>query len=119
MIKYASSSSKWIYVNASYPTQVYSNGQSAGQTRYNTGTQSLEVYDGSIWHNITTSLSISTSSQFDSAIEWCIKKMAEEQAWAKASEKNQAMKIAYDNYQKAKEQLILTEILVREENKVS
>jgi hypothetical protein len=75
----------------------------------------MEVFDGTVWQKIyMNNADIGLSSVANSAIDWAIKKMGEEQAWKKLAENNSAVKIALDNLEEARRQLSITAELARE-----
>ena len=74
----------------------------------------METFDGSVWKHVSTSAGVGLSGSADSAINWAIKRMEEEQQWAELAEKNEAVKIALDNLEKARQQLSVTAHLARE-----
>ena len=96
-----------------------------GGTYYNTGNMSagmvryynneFQVYDGVTWLNIQGSYSdVSLTHDANTAIDWAMKKMQEEQELEHLASEHPAIKIAYDNMQKAAEQLKATIILSKE-----
>jgi hypothetical protein len=95
------------YINMSNP--------SAGMTRWNGATQSLEVYDGSSWMVISSSVtSVGLTGDAVSAITWAKKKMEEEAELEKLAREHPAVNIALDNLKKAKIHLDTTIILSKE-----
>ena len=90
--------------------------QGVGNMRFNTTTQNIEVYDGNSWQIMSVAHpSISLNSSAVSAITWVMNKMAEEESLQKLSRENPAVKIAYENLQRAQEQLKATIILSKDE----
>jgi hypothetical protein len=61
------------------------NNHSAGMVRYN-GTD-MEVYDGSSWYKISSTVNIDIDYNTRMIMDWASKKMAEEKAIEKAIEK--------------------------------
>ena len=116
MIKSVTSSSPHIYAvgggalphvsqNPSNPIQ--------GMLRIN-GTD-MEVYDGTVWMKLyTNNANIGLNNDANDAINWAIKRMREEEEWYKLAEKNEAVKIALDNLEQARQQLSVTAHLARE-----
>jgi hypothetical protein len=74
----------------------------------------MEVFDGSYWKHVDTSVSVGLSGAADSAIEWAIKRMEEERQWAELAKENKAVKIALENLEQARQQLAVTAQLARE-----
>ena len=109
MIKNLSQSGAYLQVSSYYPPQIYGNGQSAGQVRYNTSTQQMEVYDGNIWIAISQTATVGLSMPAEEAIRWTQEKMAEERALKDRLEKHPGLKDAYEKFQ-------VMDILCREED---
>jgi hypothetical protein len=100
------------YVNMSNP--------SAGITRFNGSTQSLEVYDGHAWLVISSSVaSVGLTGDAVSAITWAKKKMEEEAAIETLAREHPAINIALGNLKKAKIQLDATIILSKEHDQTT
>ena len=100
------------YINMSNP--------SAGMTRFNGNTQSLEVYDGHAWMVLSSSVaSVGLTGEAVSIIEWARKKMNEEAAIEKLALEHPAINIALDNLKKAKIQLDATIILSKEHDQTT
>ena len=95
------------YVNMSNP--------SAGITRFNGNTQSLEVYDGASWMVISSSVaSVGLNNDANNAITWALRKMEEESQLEKLAREHPAINLALDNLKKAKTQLDAIIILSKE-----
>ena len=106
---YVNGGSSSTYVNG------YSGAQGVGNMRYNTSTQNIEVYDGTNW--ITLNMSIATvglNPEAESLLDWAREKKNEEMAWQSLAKDNQAVKIALENLNKARQQLDVTAKLARE-----
>jgi dipeptidase len=116
MIKGISTSSPHMYGagGGNFPYISYNPSNPAqGSLRIN-GSE-MEVFDGSGWQKIyMNNADIGLTSVANSAIDWAIKKMEEEREWQKLAEKNEAVKIALDNLEKARQQLSVTAHLARE-----
>jgi len=111
---------KHMYVNGGHNSMPYINNSntSAGMVRYNNS--NLEVYDGSSWLVINGSIaSVGLNGAAESAIDWAMKKMAEEEMIKALAEKHPAVKIALANLDKAKQQLDATIILSKEHETTS
>lgn len=108
MIKNLSQSGAFTQVSSYYPPQIYGNGQSAGQVRYNTSTQQMEVYDGSSWISISQTATVGLTMPAEDAIRWAQTKMAEESALKLRLEKHPGLKDAYEKFQ-------IMDILCKEE----
>ena len=109
MIKNLSQSGAFMQVSSYYPPQIYGNGQSAGQVRYNTSTQQMEVYDGSSWISISQTATVGLTMPAEDAIRWAQTKMAEEADLKLRLEKHPGLKDAYEKFQ-------VMDILCKEED---
>jgi hypothetical protein len=121
MIKGISGSSH-IVVSGGNSSGPYVNSHSGqpmiGMVRYHNS--NLEVYDGSVWLTIGGSyVTIELTGSANSAISWAMTKMAEEANLTKLSEEHPAIKAAYENMQRASEQLKATIILSKDEKPTS
>jgi hypothetical protein len=114
MIKQIQSTSAALITSSYSPPYINNNGQSAGQVRYNTGTQNMDVYDGSMWISVSQQVSIGLNHSAEESLRWAQAKMAEEIELKKLSKEHPAIKIAYENLNKAQEQLKATIILSKE-----
>lgn len=116
MIRGISSSGPHIQVNGGYqsgPGFSMSN-HSAGMLRYNTSNSSLESYDGTTWVTISGAMvDVGLSYPAQNAIDWAIKKMAEEEHLKALASKHPAVAEAVENintaYEKLKVVVALTE----------
>ena len=117
MIKSFTQSSKYVtaFMGSSSDPYFSMSAPSAGMLRFNGDTRNFEVYNGSSWMSMNgTSASVSMTPDAEQAISWAIQKMAEEKAWKELAENNQAVKIALDNLEQARQQLNITAKLARE-----
>lgn len=88
-----------------------------GNVRYDTSRQQMQVYDGSNWVEIQMgSANIGLTTEADSLLDWAREKRAEEFELHEMAKNNEAVRIAYENLNKAKEQLKTTVILAKEYN---
>jgi hypothetical protein len=94
--------------------------QSSGMLRYNPSNCNIEVYDGSIWRELTASYaSVDLNYEAQNAIDWAHRKLKEEEEYKMLSEKHIAVKLALDNLERAKQQLDATIILSKEHEKTT
>ena len=104
-----SGSSGSTYVNG------YSGLQGVGNMRFNTSTQNMEVFDGNSWIQIIMGVSsVGLNGEAESLLDWAQEKRNEELAWKTLAKDNQAVKIALDKLEQAKQQLDITAKLARE-----
>lgn len=118
MIKSVYSSSRYVTTN-SMPGSTYVNNFSGaigvGNVRYDTSRQQMQVYDGANWVEIQMgSANIGLTTEADSLLDWAREKRAEEFELHEMAKNNKAVRIAYENLNKAKEQLKTTVILAKE-----
>lgn len=117
MIKSFTQASKYVnaFMGSSSDPYFSMSAPSAGMLRFNGDTRNFEVYNGSTWMTMNgTSASVSMTPDAEQAISWAIQKMAEEKAWKELAENNQAVKIALENLEQARQQLNITATLARE-----
>lgn len=101
MIKSITTSSKHLNIGGGLGAQPYinqHNGQlSVGQVRYNPNSAIMEVYDGNGWLSIGGGYAnVGMSPAAESAIDWAIKKQAEEYQLQAMLEKHPGLKEAYE-----------------------
>jgi hypothetical protein len=101
------------YVQATYLStpHISNSGQSAGTIRFNTDTQHTEVFTGAHWVCIDSTGTIGLSAAAENALDWCLKKMDEEQSLQRKMEEHPTLKTAYEQYK-------MVEALVHEEEKL-
>jgi hypothetical protein len=99
MIKNITQSGAFTQVSSYSTPNIYNTGQSAGEVRYNTNTQHMEVYDGSTWISISQSPTVGLSLDAEEAIRWAREKMVEESALKERLEKHPGLKDAYEKFQ--------------------
>ena len=118
MLKGITQSGRYTVVSggsASTYVSGYSGAQGVGNVRYNTSTQNMEVFDGNTWIMLNMGYAtVGLSGEAESLLDWARKKRDEELAWAALADTNQAVKIALDNLNKAREQLDITAKLARD-----
>ncbi len=118
MIKGITQSGRYTTVsngNASTYVNSYSGQQGVGNMRFNTSTQNMEVFDGNNWVMLNMSYaSVGLTPDAESLLDWAKEKRNEELAWESLAEDNQAVKIALENLNKARQQLDVTAKLARE-----
>ena len=118
MIKNITSSGRYMQVsggNASTYINGNSGAQGVGNMRYNTSSQQMEVFDGSSWIMINMDYaSVGLNGEAESLLDWAKQKRNEELAWESLAKNNQAVKIALDNLEQARQQLDITAKLARE-----
>ncbi len=118
MIKTVFPSGRYVQISggtSSTYVNGYSGSQGVGNMRYNTSNQNMEVYDGSTWITLNMgSVSVGLNDDAESLLDWARNKRDEELAWESLAKDNQAVKIALENLNKARQQLDITAKLARE-----
>ena len=118
MIKNITSSGRYMQVsggNASTYINGNSGAQGVGNMRYNTTNQNLEVFDGNNWIIMNMDyVNAGLTPEAESLLDWAKQKRNEELAWKSLAEDNQAVKIALENLNKARQQLDITAKLARD-----
>jgi hypothetical protein len=124
MIKGIYPGGRYITVTGGSPGSNYINNysglQGIGNLRFNTANQNLEVWDGNAW--MTLQMPYATVELDHEAIgllDWAKEKRAEEWKIKELIKTNPAVKLAYDNLLKAKEQLEIITILSKDEETTS
>ena len=93
----------------------YSGAQGVGNIRYNTSVQKMEVYDGTTWQSLNMGVStVRMSSAADTAINWVINKMYEEDRLRQLAKDHPIIQDLLDQQAKIQEQLKVAENLVKE-----
>ena len=87
-----------FYSTDSSSTPYISYGQDAGQLRFSTLNQCLEVFDGTAWVAMVANSELHMTPRSEQALDWAIKKMEEEEELQRRLEKNPALKEAYDAF---------------------
>jgi len=120
MINAISVTGKYTVVHGGHNNTPYvnNNNTSAGMVRYNNG--NIEVYDGTTWLLMTGSVAtVGISPIAEAAIEWAMKKMQEETEMEHLASQHPAIRVAYDTFKRAGEQLKTTIILSKDEKTTS
>ena len=90
----------------------------AGQVRFNGN--DFQVNDGNMWQSIPSGhASISMSNQAQDALQWVIRKMADEREARELAKDHPAVKIALDNLERAHQQLNATILLSKEHDQTT
>lgn len=119
MIKGITSSSPYITINGgSAMTPYISPGaQGAGQMRYNTSSNNLEVWDGVVWKEISMSYtSIDLSYEAQALLQWARQARDKELTRENRIRSNPALKKAYEAIQRAEENFELLDKIVGDDN---
>jgi hypothetical protein len=117
MITGISSSSKYISVHGGGAASTYISPGSvgSGMMRYNGNTNCIEVNDGNSWIRMGSAYAtIELTPETESLLDWARQKRDEDLNLKALAEKNEAVRIAVENLNKAQEQLQITAHLARE-----
>ena len=98
MVNYLSITSPHLTTSSYQAPYIGNNGQSAGNMRFNTTTQQMEVFDGNVWINISQNVLIGLSYTGEEAIRWTQEKMREERELKEKLEKYPTLKDAYEQF---------------------
>jgi len=117
MIKSVIGNSPYIMVatnNTSNFMNNYSGAQGLGNIRFNTSTQSLEVYDGTMWQPIQMGMAtVSLTQDAVDAISWVNQKRVEEMKIKALAERHPAVADQLAAVQEAEEKLRMITLLVQ------
>ena len=122
MIKGISQGGRYINVVGGNPANLYISpgSQSAGIMRYNTNMNSVEVYDGQVWKELSNGFaSVALTAEAEALLDWARKKRDEEMKLEALAREHPAIKIALENLERAKQQLDATIILSKEHETTS
>lgn len=123
MLKTINGSGRYMMVNGGMPSPTYISPMhgalNVGSIRYNTNNQWFEVYDGTNWIQLSTShASIGLTPNAENAIDWAMKKQAEEAMLEAKAKDNPAIADLLNKKKEIEDQIKMVEILTREEVKV-
>ena len=118
MIKSINPQGKYLQVTggqASNYVNNYSGAQGVGNVRFNTTSQTMEVYDGNNWIQLQMShATVGLNYEAESLLDWAARKRNEEQEFERLAKDNAAVRIAMENVEKAKQQLRITATLAKD-----
>jgi hypothetical protein len=104
MIKNIHSSSNHIQIGAGYSNvpPMSPGAQSAGMLRYNTSSNTMEVYNGVAWFSVETTADILLSPMAQQAMDWSIKKMEEDSKLQSLMARHPGLKDLHDKFEMMK-----------------
>ena len=86
-----------------------------GQMRYNGSSQTIEVYDGTVWLTLSSSFpTVDLAPHVQAVVAWAQNKMAEETHFRELAEKYPAVADAIDHLKEAEARLRVITALVQE-----
>jgi hypothetical protein len=102
MIKGLTSQGPYLVVTGGFPNYPYVSPGSvcAGQLRWNTNTNEIEINDGVIWRSLganNTSIGLSTDAQ--EALTWAVIKMKAERELNQRMERHPGLRDTYEKFQ--------------------
>jgi hypothetical protein len=93
-----------------------SGAQGVGNLRFNTNTQTVEVYDGNMWRPLNVNNPrLGLTPYAESLLDWAEKKMREEFELKELAETNSTIKDLIDAIKQKQEQLEMVKILIKKE----
>ena len=112
MIKNLHSSTNHIQIGNSYShvPPISPGAQSAGMLRWNTSSNTIEVYNGVAWFGVETSADITLSDSAQQALDWAVDKMKEEARLQDLMSRHPGLKDLNDKFEMMK-------VLCQEEEK--
>lgn len=102
--------SPYMFVGPISNQYVSTNGSAAGMVRFNTSTQQLEAFDGSVWIRIANDQNVGLTQDAVEAIHWARDKIIKEQQLKELALQHPGVADALQQLQRASEQL---EIMVQ------
>jgi hypothetical protein len=90
--------------------------QGVGNLRFNTNTQTMEVYDGNMWRPLNVNNPrLGLTPYAEELLDWAEKKMREELELKALAETNSTIKDLIDTIMQKQEQLEMVKILIKKE----
>ena len=117
MINGINSSGRYITVTGGNSSNPYISPGAAGAgiMRWNPNTNNIEVNDGNMWVTVATSYaSVSLSQEAESLLDWAREQRNKQYEYERLAKDNEAVRIAIENLEKAKQQLSITANLAKD-----
>lgn len=123
MIKTINGSGRYMMVNGGFPATTYMNTSSGymnvGDVRFNTNMQRLEVYDGNMWIELSTShASVGLTPDAENAIDWAIKKRHEDMELERLAESDPTIADLVNQKKDIESKIEVIKILKRNEQPI-
>ena len=119
MLRGINSRSKYLQVNSgtsSTYVNTYGGSVGVGNMRYNTSTQTMEVYDGTTWIMLNMSYAdVNLSGEAESLLDWVQKKRDEEFRRQALAESNPAIKDLVEQIKEKEDQIKMIQTLIKKE----
>ena len=124
MIKTVSGSGRYIVVNGGMPVTTYINNNpgslGAGNVRWNTNSQNLEVYDGFTWIQVSTNnhASVGLTPEAELLLDWAKEKRNQEMQMEALAKSNPTIADLVEQKKNLDHKIKMVQILIKEEPKV-
>jgi len=119
MLRGINSRSKYLQVNSGTSSTYvnnYGGSVGVGNMRYNTSTQTMEVYDGTTWIMLNMSYAdVNLSGEAESLLDWVKKKRDEEFMRQALAESNPAIKDLVEQIKEKEDQIKMIQTLMQKE----
>jgi len=119
MLRGINSRSKYLQVNSGTSSTYvnnYGGSVGVGNMRYNTSTQTMEVYDGTTWIMLNMSYAdVNLSGEAESLLDWVQKKRDEEFMRQALAESNPAIKDLVEQIKEKEDQIKMIQTLMQKE----
>ena len=102
MIKSVNSSGRYIQIGSGIPAGPYFNpgAQGAGQMRFNTNSNNIEVWDGVTWREISNNhVSVGLTGEAESLLDWAREKRNEDIQLKELLKKSPALKDIHEKFE--------------------
>lgn len=97
----------------------YNSAHGVGNMRYNTTTQSIEIFDGFNWIQMQSGhATVSMTPEAESLLDWARKKRAEEIERDLLAHTNPTIKDLIKQIEEKEQQILVVQNLLREESKI-
>ena len=117
MINGINSSGRYITVSGGNSSNPYISPGSAGagMMRFNPNTNNIEVNDGNSWITLSsTYASVGLNTEAESLLDWARDQRNKQFEFERLAKENNAVRIAMENVEKAKQQLTITANLAKD-----
>lgn len=119
MLRGINSRSKYLQVNSGTSSTYvnnYGGSVGVGNMRYNTSTQTMEVYDGTTWIMLNMSYAdVNLSGEAESLLDWAEKKRNEELEREQLAQTNPAIKDLVEQIKEKEDQIKMIQTLMQKE----
>ena len=117
MIKNISGGGKYLAVSSGASSTYvngYSNAQGVGNMRYNTSTQNIEIYDGSVWITMNSGYAtVALTTEAEQLLDWARKKRDEEMSLELLAMNNPTIKDLVNQIKEKQDQIKMVQTLMK------